>query len=252
MEPLGDPDLDPVKLKWLDQEEVKNEGERKEHRRVTELLAKPDLPRRLALSSQSSDLHKLIFSRERRHSETGQLKLGEIEGDLVGEGENKGDLVGEGEEDEKKENTNMDEDLQFVEPLDLITKNVYELQKIIKEKKQKLQKNKTRRKDKVNVDHKQEPARERSGDFITRIWTIGDGPCNSTIQRSSPNVLVLKHLESQATEKNKDATSLDSNCEDTLLASGVTMAKPESGKDLVRSMEENLVLKIEYINCHHF
>ncbi|KAL3359066.1 hypothetical protein AABB24_015900, partial [Solanum stoloniferum] len=55
------------------------------------------------------------------------------------------------------DDTNMDED----KPLDLITKNVYELQKIIKYKKQKLQKDKPRRKDKVNADHKQEPARER-------------------------------------------------------------------------------------------
>ncbi|WMV47131.1 hypothetical protein MTR67_040516, partial [Solanum verrucosum] len=56
-----------------------------------------------------------------------------------------------------QDDTNMDED----KPLDLITKNVYELQKIIKYKKQKLQKDKPRRKDKVNADHKQEPTRER-------------------------------------------------------------------------------------------
>ncbi|KAH0739702.1 hypothetical protein KY290_038407 [Solanum tuberosum] len=155
-----------------------------------------------------------------------------------------------------QDDTNMDED----EPLDLITKNVYELQKIIKYKKQKLQKDKPRRKDKVNADRKQEPARERetekqqkekereqdrersdvmvleghtskvrhyfsivekghyiaciwSGDSSARIWTIGDGPCNSTIRRRPPNVLVLKHLESQATQKNKDS-------EGTLLATG--------------------------------
>ncbi|KAG5580911.1 hypothetical protein H5410_051538 [Solanum commersonii] len=80
-----------------------------------------------------------------------------------------------------------------------------------------------------------------SGDSTTRIWTIGDGPCNSTIQRSPPNVLVLKHLESQATKKNKDATSLDSNCEDTLLASGVTMAKLKSGKDLWKKKGDYLL-----------
>ncbi|KAG5573445.1 hypothetical protein H5410_063211 [Solanum commersonii] len=55
-----------------------------------------------------------------------------------------------------------------------------------------------------------------SGDATARIWTIGDGPCNSTI----PNVLVLNHLESQATEENKDVTSLDWNSEGTLLATG--------------------------------
>ncbi|KAK4731891.1 hypothetical protein R3W88_024879 [Solanum pinnatisectum] len=31
----------------------------------------------------------------------------------------------------------------------------------------------------------------RSGDSSARIWTIGDGPCNSTIQRRPPNVLIL-------------------------------------------------------------
>ncbi|KAL3351622.1 hypothetical protein AABB24_019948 [Solanum stoloniferum] len=55
-----------------------------------------------------------------------------------------------------------------------------------------------------------------SGDATARIWTIGDGPCNSNI----PNVLVLNHLESQATEENKGVTSLDWNSEGTLLATG--------------------------------
>ncbi|XP_055810884.1 WD40 repeat-containing protein HOS15-like isoform X2 [Solanum dulcamara] len=59
-----------------------------------------------------------------------------------------------------------------------------------------------------------------SGDSTARIWTIGDGPCYSTVQRRPPNVLVLKHLESQATEKNMDVTSLDWNREGTLLATG--------------------------------
>ncbi|XP_055821413.1 WD40 repeat-containing protein HOS15-like [Solanum dulcamara] len=226
--------------------------------------------------------------------------------------------------------TDMDEDFKFLEPLDLITKNVYELQTIIKEKKEKLQKDKPRRKDKANTDHKRdhkrEPAREMekekqqkkkgrewnrerseknkekekhndkekprediidskqsgqkeaagheengkagdlepmdistvstylpceipssdvivleghtsevfvcawspersllasgSGDSTARIWTIGDGPCNSTIQRRPPNVVVLKHLESRATEKKNDVTSLDWNREGTLLATG--------------------------------
>ncbi|WMV57480.1 hypothetical protein MTR67_050865 [Solanum verrucosum] len=59
-----------------------------------------------------------------------------------------------------------------------------------------------------------------SGDSTARIWTIGDGPCNSTIQRRTPNVLVLKPLESRATEENKDVTTLDWNSEGTLLATG--------------------------------
>ncbi|XP_060173389.1 WD40 repeat-containing protein HOS15-like isoform X1 [Lycium barbarum] len=228
------------------------------------------------------------------------------------------------------DDTDMDEDFQFLQPLDLITKDVYELQKIIKEKKEKLQKDKPRRKDKANADHERdherESARERekekqqkqkererdrerseknkekekrkdrekpredimdvklsgekeaarreengkagdlepmeictdstslpceipscdvmvleghtsevfvcawspeesvlasgAGDSTARIWTIGDGPCNSTIQRGPPNVVVLKHLRSRATENNKDVTTLDWNGEGTLLATG--------------------------------
>lgn len=64
-----------------------------------------------------------------------------------------------------QDDTDMDEDFQFLQPLDLITKDVYELQKIIKEKKEKLQKDKPRGKDKVNADHvrdhEQEPIKER-------------------------------------------------------------------------------------------
>ncbi|KAH0707627.1 hypothetical protein KY289_012703 [Solanum tuberosum] len=59
-----------------------------------------------------------------------------------------------------------------------------------------------------------------SGDSTARIWTIGDGPCNSTIQRRTPNVLVLKPLESRATKEHKDVTTLDWNSEGTLLATG--------------------------------
>ncbi|XP_055825619.1 WD40 repeat-containing protein HOS15-like [Solanum dulcamara] len=228
------------------------------------------------------------------------------------------------------DNTDMDEDFLFLEPLDLISKNVYELQNIIKEKKEKFQRDKHRKKDKMNADHERdhgrEPARERekekqkkkreheryierseknkekqkrnnkekphedimdskrsgekeasrheekgkagdlkpmdnctvsttlpceipssdvmvleghtskvfvcawspersllasgSGDSTARIWTIGDGPCNSTIQRRPPNVLALKHLESQATEKHKGVMTLDWNSEGKLLATG--------------------------------
>ncbi|XP_060199377.1 WD40 repeat-containing protein HOS15-like isoform X3 [Lycium barbarum] len=54
----------------------------------------------------------------------------------------------------------MDEDFQFLQPIDLITKDVYELQKIIKEKKEKLRKDKPRGKDKDNNDHEREHERE--------------------------------------------------------------------------------------------
>ncbi|XP_069148913.1 WD40 repeat-containing protein HOS15-like [Solanum lycopersicum] len=160
-----------------------------------------------------------------------------------------------------QDDTDMNEDFKLLEPMDLITKSVDELRKIIKEKKEKAQKKKLRGKGKANADHKREPTRrtetekqhkekelehdsERSdvmvleghtsevfacawspegsllasgsGDATARIWTIGDGPFNYTI----PNVLVLNHLDSQATEENKDVTSLDWNREGTLLATG--------------------------------
>ncbi|XP_059631093.1 WD40 repeat-containing protein HOS15-like isoform X2 [Cornus florida] len=59
----------------------------------------------------------------------------------------------------------MDEDFSFLQPLDLITKDAYELQKIIKEKKENLQKDKHAEKDKDNgefdQERNQEHARER-------------------------------------------------------------------------------------------
>jgi len=60
-----------------------------------------------------------------------------------------------------QDDADMDEDFKLLEPLDLITKDVDELRKIIKEKKEKVQKDKPRGKDKANADHKREPTRER-------------------------------------------------------------------------------------------
>ncbi|KAL3840449.1 hypothetical protein ACJIZ3_025040 [Penstemon smallii] len=49
-----------------------------------------------------------------------------------------------------------DEDFQFLNPLDLITKDVNELQKIIKEKKESIQKEKSKGKEKENIENGQE------------------------------------------------------------------------------------------------
>ncbi|XP_071733299.1 WD40 repeat-containing protein HOS15-like [Rutidosis leptorrhynchoides] len=61
--------------------------------------------------------------------------------------------------------SDIDEDFSFIQPIDLITKDVYELQQMIKEKKQSLQKGKNREKNKENStstrDHEQEHAREK-------------------------------------------------------------------------------------------
>ena len=53
----------------------------------------------------------------------------------------------------------MNEDFKLLEPMDLITKSVDELRKIIKEKNEKAQKKKLRGKGKANADHKREPTR---------------------------------------------------------------------------------------------
>ena len=59
----------------------------------------------------------------------------------------------------------MDEDFQFLQPLDLITKDVHELQKIIKEKKENLQRDKPNEKEKDDLEngqeHEHEPSKER-------------------------------------------------------------------------------------------
>ncbi|PWA53942.1 G-protein beta WD-40 repeat-containing protein [Artemisia annua] len=61
--------------------------------------------------------------------------------------------------------SDIDEDFSFIQPIDLITKDVYELQQMIKEKKQSLQKAKNREKNKDIAnsarEHEQEHAKER-------------------------------------------------------------------------------------------
>ncbi|KAJ9560139.1 hypothetical protein OSB04_005299 [Centaurea solstitialis] len=62
--------------------------------------------------------------------------------------------------------SDIDEDFSFIQPIDLITKDVYELQRMIKEKKESLQKTKHREKNKENNntsvrEHDQEHAREK-------------------------------------------------------------------------------------------
>ncbi|KAL6974858.1 WD40 repeat-containing protein hos15 [Sarracenia purpurea var. burkii] len=231
----------------------------------------------------------------------------------------------------------MDEDFSFIQPLDLITKDVYELQKIIKEKKENAQQDRHREKNKGSIEmdkeQERENARERekekkqrdnererdrdrierdrdmiemdrerekgkdkekpqedpidakqggnkistrheenansgrpepmdictssmslpcgipscdvtvleghtsevfacawspagsllasgSGDATARIWTIGDGPCNSSMQNGSRAVVILKHFKGRINEKSKDVTTLDWNGEGSLLATG--------------------------------
>lgn len=57
----------------------------------------------------------------------------------------------------------MDEDFSFLEPLDLITKDVYELRKIIREKKKNLQKDRDKDRE-SDKDHEAERGRAREKD----------------------------------------------------------------------------------------
>ncbi|KAD4585694.1 hypothetical protein E3N88_23295 [Mikania micrantha] len=57
--------------------------------------------------------------------------------------------------------SDIDEDFSFIQPIDLITKNVYELQQMIKEKKQNAHKAKKREKSKGSREHEQEHSREK-------------------------------------------------------------------------------------------
>ena len=59
----------------------------------------------------------------------------------------------------------MDEDLSFLDPLDLITKDVYELRKIVREKKKFLQKDRE-----LNKEHETECARAREKDRHEKDW----------------------------------------------------------------------------------
>ncbi|KAL8141091.1 hypothetical protein V2J09_007112 [Rumex salicifolius] len=224
----------------------------------------------------------------------------------------------------------MDEDFSFIQPMDLITKDVDELQKIIKEKKDSLKNEKHKEKekqkelqrkletdkepphvrerenqvkeraeqDKEKADKEREKAKEKekedphvnhtevkplkekesapidgndtsegpepmdistdvpflpceipssdiivleghssevfacawspagsllasgSGDSTARIWTIADELPVSGMQSRMLNVVVLKHLKGRTNEKSKDVTTLDWNCDGTLLATG--------------------------------
>ncbi|KAI3773740.1 hypothetical protein L1987_48271 [Smallanthus sonchifolius] len=57
--------------------------------------------------------------------------------------------------------SDIDEDFSFIQPIDLITKNVYELQQMINEKKQNVKKAKNREKAKNNMEAEQEHSREK-------------------------------------------------------------------------------------------
>ncbi|XP_071925215.1 WD40 repeat-containing protein HOS15-like isoform X1 [Coffea arabica] len=93
-----------------------------------------------------------------------------IEGNLVPPGAlvtfvQKGIQYLELEANLSNDNAEVDEDFQFLQPLDLITKDVHELQKIIKEKKENLQRDKPNEKEKDDLEngqeHEHEPSKER-------------------------------------------------------------------------------------------
>ncbi|PHT24776.1 hypothetical protein CQW23_35553 [Capsicum baccatum] len=90
------------------------------------------------------------------------------------------------------DDTDMDEDFQFLQPIDLITKDTIHLLHV-----------------------------SGSVDSTGRISTIGDGPCNSHMQKGPVNVMVLKHFKGRTNDKSKDiSTTLEWNGEGNLLATG--------------------------------
>lgn len=63
-----------------------------------------------------------------------------------------------------QDDADVDEDFQFLQPLDLITKDVHELQKIIKAKKENLQRDKPMEKERDAAENEQGHQRELSKD----------------------------------------------------------------------------------------
>ncbi|KAM0828245.1 hypothetical protein ACQ4PT_067670 [Festuca glaucescens] len=135
-----------------------------------------------------------------------------------------------------------EKDFALLEPLEIITKDVEELQRIVeKTKRERLQidldKDKGKEKECIIEEHEHRLAGHSSevfpcawspagsllasgsGDSTARIWTIPDGPCGS-IQPSPASVHVLKKIKGRTNEKSKDVTTLDWNGEGTLLATG--------------------------------
>ncbi|KAH6800412.1 WD-40 repeat family protein [Perilla frutescens var. hirtella] len=68
----------------------------------------------------------------------------------------------------------MDDDFQFLHPLDLITKDVDELQRIIKEKKESIQKDKSKGKEKENIENGREHDRPEPMDICASLPSL---PC---------------------------------------------------------------------------
>ncbi|KAI3465299.1 hypothetical protein Pfo_021962 [Paulownia fortunei] len=94
----------------------------------------------------------------------------------------------------------MDEDFQFLHPLDLITKDVDELRKIIKEKKENIQKDKSKGKEKENVENGREHDR---GLAIEKDKELAREKENEKQQREKEKERDRERLEKEK-EKEKD------------------------------------------------
>ncbi|XP_019095689.1 PREDICTED: F-box-like/WD repeat-containing protein TBL1XR1-A [Camelina sativa] len=154
----------------------------------------------------------------------------------------------------------IDEDFSFFQPLDLISKDVKELQDMLREKKRK-ERDREKERDRSFICTGAEPMdismtptsqtnhipssdvrileghtsevcacawspsasllASGSGDATARIWSIPEGSFKSVhTSSSSISALILKHAKGKSNEKSKDVTTLDWNGEGSLLATG--------------------------------
>ncbi|KAF3685728.1 hypothetical protein FXO37_00331 [Capsicum annuum] len=117
------------------------------------------------------------------------------------------------EETASNDDTDMDEDFQFLQPIDLITTDVEILKEVVRHEEN----------GKAGDPEPMEICTSSTSlTYSTaRIWTIRDGPCNSHMQNGPVNVMVLKHFKGRTNYKSKDiSTTLEWNGEGNLLATG--------------------------------
>ncbi|KAI3922385.1 hypothetical protein MKX01_006074 [Papaver californicum] len=133
--------------------------------------------------------------------------------------------------------SSVNDDFSFIQPLDLITKELPELLKVELSTSVPCLPNKISSSDvTVFEGHTSEVfacawdpvgslLASVSGDSTARIWPILDGPCGSKMQNGCQNEIVLEHCKGDMNQTTKDVTALDWNGEGTLLATASLDAK---------------------------
>ncbi|GER25536.1 WD-40 repeat family protein [Striga asiatica] len=125
------------------------------------------------------------------------------------------------------DNLDTDEDFQFLHPLDLITKDFDELRKIIKEKKENIQRDKSKGKEKENIEN---GLGHGKGSLVEKDKELGKGKDNERQQRDREKERDRDRMEKEKErEKAKEKEKL---CED---AGGVN----HTGDDMNSRLDEN-------------